>query len=271
MELQYPTDGRFEPYDFETFKKYSRRLTKYLFRPEQKQVKIYYRKENKHYFVSLYEDSGGFHSCTLNESQFSRLRLISSKKYYLCESNKSKLIGSKLKYHDFYLEWVFSDYFSRLVESITVSFLVNVFGDYDFIDHLVLAGRAEINVSNYIYDLMEKHKKEIENFKIKNPDSGVKKLTDSILLKESQNSLHIFWDSFNKLLNRTNYRLRFDTKINQANIKTILIKHMLEVKMEIMEETESKKEINSYMSKIYAYGPGSATSKVCKKDFENFL
>ncbi len=264
MEVsKYPSEGRFEPYDFETFSKYSSRLTKYSFQPEQTSVKIYYKKDKKLFFVSLYNNSGGFHSCTINKRQFERLKLISSKKYHLCEQNKSELNGSDLKYYDFYLEWTFSEYFSQLVESITISFLVNLFEDYDFIDHLILSKRAEIYMSNYIYDLIEKYKKELTNLSKKN----TKNIMTTILSKEYTNILPIFWTPFKNI----GLKYSQNIKINQKQTKIMLIKYMLELKIEMIEEIESKKYINAYMSKIYAYGPNSATSKICKKDFESFL
>ena len=252
-------EGRFKPYDFDTFKGPTSSILNYKIEDKYCKLKLYYRKhDDKVYFVSMYDDNGGFHSDYIHKSKLDRLKIFASKEYYL---HKRTNVDESIEF-DFYLEWVYCDYFTTLVSDLTLYFVSYYFDDFEFIDIKILSELAEINVSTYIMNITEKYKKSIIAVFDKHNDDLTKYKSVIGRIMSTETKIPLFWHQFKKIMSCQNIVLKSEKAYRN------LLEYAIDVKVTRLKEIEQRVSLYKEMSPTIAFGPNSAVYRKAKKDFE---
>ncbi len=243
-------EGRLTPYDQTTFTNAFKGYFGYTIDVGvYKDIKIYYRQtKKKAYTFCLYTDNGGFYRSDIDDRKMRRLKIIAGKTFHIYEKEKLKMHSRDVDVINFYLEHLHGPEFSDLVKNITIMILYDVFDDYDFVNLDLMSLRGEFFVSCYIYDIFSKIPKEVR--------LGYQK-DKSVKFEEIKK---LSWSCKLNLWPNLDYK--------KGKIELMLTEYAIGVIVDIENETQQKKKINSFLSNIYAFGPGSSTFKKSQTRFK---
>lgn len=253
-------EGRIKPYHFSSFQKAASSLLNFKIDSKHSKLKIYFRKEGNDYFVSLYDAHGGFYAQTIPARKFERLKVFASKEYHI---TKNEVLDQSLVY-DYYLEWVYCDYFSKLCSDLTFLFVSSYFPNFDFIDLTLLAYRSRLQISIFIQNLNKLYSEKIEAQWRKSKDDLTQH--DKIIDEMRKEVVPLFWIDFKKVIPKEWYK-QFAT----STILKDLFAYSVDVLVSQLSELEFRKKSQQYFSPLVAYGPGSQTQKEVKKHFEELV
>ena len=250
-------EGRITPYNEDTFVRAFKGYFNYkIDKSKYENIKIYYRISKPDCLICLYtDDKGGFYRKTIKSVEMRRLKMITGKFYHMYNISKPQMNTKDVRLVNFYLEHAYSDEFTNLTKNITILVLYELFADYEFIDVDAMALKGEFDMSTYMHNIIYQNQYKMEY------------LAEEYKKNKSFKDLKSKVSELSKTCDLVLWSNGFNCKY--AVIKIMLTEYAIKLNLNILKELKNKKEINSYLSNIWAIGPGSSTYKKTKQDFEN--